>query len=75
MSKTYEARVVRVDDYVAETLERDADRMPPSYAEQAAILREQARVFRSSSSTNVVRLWEEKTVGFQRVVNRELPPA
>lgn len=50
MSKTYDVRVIRVDDFVAESLERTADEMPPSYAEQAAILREQAKVFSDLNS-------------------------
>jgi hypothetical protein len=74
MSKNYELRVVRVDDFVAESLETIANGMPPSYAEQANVLREQAKTLRSSSSTNTIRLWEETPATFQATVSRDLPP-
>jgi hypothetical protein len=73
MSTNYELRVVRVDDFVAESLGRFADGMPPSYAEQANSLRAQAKTLRNSSSTNTVRMWEETPATFQRTVDQELP--
>jgi hypothetical protein len=59
MPMEYTMRVIRVDDYVAERLEAQADEMPPSYKEQADLLREQAQVFRKSHGTATVRIWQE----------------
>jgi hypothetical protein len=59
MEKHAEPRVVRVDDFVAESLEEEANRMPPSYKAQADLLRQQAKNFRESGRTNMVRIWEE----------------
>jgi hypothetical protein len=49
---------MRVDDFIADYLEKDANALPPSFAERAAILREQARIFRQSSSTTKIRFWK-----------------
>jgi hypothetical protein len=59
MEKKYELRAIRVDDWVAELLETEADRMPPSYKEQADILRKQAQNYRNSSNTKIVHFWQE----------------
>jgi len=52
-------RFVRVDDFVAESLEAEANRLPPSERTRADILREQARIFRTSGNPRMVRVWEE----------------
>lgn len=52
-------RLVRVCDFVAEALEAEADRMPPSYKEQADSLRKSAETMRRLGSQKLVRLWEE----------------
>jgi hypothetical protein len=50
---------VRVDDFVAETLESEADMMPPWTKFQAGIWRDVAKDLRASESTKMVRVWEE----------------
>ncbi len=52
-------RLVRVSDFVAESLEAEADRMPPSYREQADSLRRSASLMRQVGSKKLVRVWEE----------------
>ncbi|MGD0228330.1 MAG: hypothetical protein ABSF71_39005 [Terriglobia bacterium] len=52
-------RLIRVDDYVAEILEGDADRLPPSMKEQAEVYRQMAQRFRQSDNQKMVRIWEE----------------
>lgn len=52
-------RVVKVCDFVAESLEAEADRMPPSNKEQADSLRKSAETMRSVGSQRLVRVWEE----------------
>jgi hypothetical protein len=52
-------RIVRVDDYIAEQLERQADEMPPSFADRANGLRESAQIFRRSQSNRFVTIVEE----------------
>jgi ribosomal protein L18E len=44
---------------VAETLEAEADMMPPSEISQADIWRDVAKDLRASKSTKMVRVWEE----------------
>jgi hypothetical protein len=56
--QTAEPRVVRVDDFIADHLEKEANAIPPSAGERAAILREQARIFRQSISTARIRVSE-----------------
>jgi hypothetical protein len=54
-----EWRLVRVADFVAESLEAEADRIPPSYKELADSLRKAATHMRESGSQKMVRVWEE----------------
>lgn len=51
-------RVIRVDDFIAERLENEAAKIPPSDAERAKVLLESARLFRESSSIKMVRVSE-----------------
>ena len=53
------SRLVRVDDFVAESLEAKADRMPPSFKAQADTLREAARIYRESGTSKMIRVSEE----------------
>ena len=52
------ARLVRVVDFVAETLEEEASRMPPSYKSGADSLRNMAAIFRKMENPRTVRVWE-----------------
>ncbi len=52
-------RLVRVVDFTAESLEAEADRMPPGYKPQAESLRKTARLLRASDNPKMVRVWEE----------------
>lgn len=52
-------RLVKVADFVAESLEAEADRTPPSYKEQADSLRKSAAFMRQHGSKKRVRVWEE----------------
>jgi hypothetical protein len=52
-------RVITVGEYIAELLEAEASRMPPSYKEQADILLERARLFRNDPNPNMVRIWRD----------------
>jgi hypothetical protein len=58
MEKEYEPRIMRVDDYVAESLEHQADILPPSHKDEAEMWRDAAKWFRASSGTKMVRVWE-----------------
>ena len=53
-----EPRVVRVVDFVAESLDEIARKIPASGKAQADSLRESARVMRESSNPKTVRIWE-----------------
>lgn len=59
MAKKMRLRVLRVVDHVAELLEAEANKMPPSFKAQADILRKAAVSQRESPSTRMTRLWEE----------------
>ncbi len=50
---------VRVNDFVADNLEAEADMMPPWTKFQAGIWRDVAKDLRASESTKMVRVWEE----------------
>ena len=52
------ARLVRVVDFVAETLEEEARRIPPSYKSRADSLRNMAAIFRKMNNPRIVRVWE-----------------
>ena len=58
MSEQYQLQKTTVGALVAEALEAEAKRMPPSYSEQAKILREQAANFRAHQ-TKVIHIWRE----------------
>lgn len=52
-------RLMRAVDFVADSLETEAAKMPPSAQGQADALRKAAKVYRESSSTKMVRVWED----------------
>jgi hypothetical protein len=52
------ARLVRVVDFVAETLEEEASRIPPSFKSHADSLRNMAAIFRKMNNPKLVRVWE-----------------
>ena len=56
-------RLVRVVDFTAETLDEEANRMPPSYKERAEILHKMADELRKSSNPKTVWIWEEVEEG------------
>jgi hypothetical protein len=51
-------RLVRVVDFVAESLEAEAAKMPPSYKVQADSLRAAAKLYRELDNPKQVRVWE-----------------
>lgn len=58
MPNKYELQTVTVGALVAEGLEAEANKMPPSYKEQADILRAQAQWYRENER-KLVRIWRE----------------
>ena len=48
----------RIDDYVAELLEREASLLPPGFEDNAEILR-QAKFFPESTRIETTVIWEE----------------
>lgn len=56
MSEGYELQETTVGALVAEGLEAEANRTPPSYSAQAEILRKQAAHFRAYE-TKVIHIW------------------
>jgi len=52
------ARLVRVVDFVAETLEEEASRIPPNYKSRSDSLRNMAAIFRKMNNPKMVRVWE-----------------
>jgi hypothetical protein len=59
MQQERNSRLVRVNDFVADNLEAEADMMPPWTKFQAGIWRDVAKDLRASESTKMVRVWEE----------------
>ncbi len=53
-----EPRVVRVVDFVVESLEEIASKIPASGKAQADTLRESARIMRESNNPKTVPIWE-----------------
>ena len=53
-------RLVRADDFAAETYENWAANLPPSQKEQADSYLGLAKSFRESGRTGMARIWEEK---------------
>jgi hypothetical protein len=60
MQQERNSRLVRVNDFVADNLEAEADMMPPWTKFQAGIWRDVAKDLRASESTKMVRAWEEE---------------
>jgi hypothetical protein len=58
MQQERNPRLVRVDDFAAETLEAEANKMPPWAKFQADIWRDVAKDLRASENTKMVRVWE-----------------
>jgi hypothetical protein len=54
-SNEKEPRVIRKDDLVAETLEEEADRMPPGPSEETRVRRESAKRLRASDDQRTVK--------------------
>jgi hypothetical protein len=52
-------RTITVGQYIAELLEVEASRLPPSQHANAEILREQAKTNRESLNPNLVRIWRQ----------------
>jgi len=52
-------RLVRVDDFVAESLEARANSLPSSEKAQAKNWRDVSKKLRASGSTRMVRVWDE----------------
>jgi hypothetical protein len=59
MLQEVKLRLVRVDDFVADTLEAQADKMPPWAKFQAENWRDVAKDLRESESTKIVWVREE----------------
>jgi hypothetical protein len=57
-------RLLRADDFVAETYEKWASNLPPSQKELGAYYLRTAKMFRESGRTGMVRVWEEEKVEF-----------
>jgi hypothetical protein len=53
-------RLVSVAELTAESLEAEANAMPPSFKEQAESLRKIAKTFREKKGTKMMRVWEEQ---------------
>ncbi len=58
MGNKLTARVLRADDFLAESLEAEANLLPPSEQAKADILRNSAKLYRESTGTKMVRVWE-----------------
>jgi hypothetical protein len=52
-------RLISVGDFVAESLETEANKLPPSKKEQAEIWRTAAKSQRELGSKKMIRVWEE----------------
>ncbi len=59
MAKKMQVRELRVVDHVAELLEAEANKMPPSFKAVADILGKAAVSQRESINPRMTRLWEE----------------
>jgi hypothetical protein len=60
MAKKTNPRTVSANEFLAESLEAEAEKLPPSKAAQASILRETAALYRTRKDSRLVRVWEEK---------------
>ena len=54
------ARVIPANHFVADSLEEEANRLPPSEKAKADTLREAAMLYRTLRSSKLVRVWEGK---------------
>jgi hypothetical protein len=70
MESRYEIRTIRIDDWIAESLENEANRIPPSHKEQADSLRRQAQIYRGSANPKTIQVWVELPPTFQTTVKR-----
>jgi hypothetical protein len=52
-------REITAGEFVAESLEGEAAKMPPSMKTQADILRDAAKIFREQGGKKKIRVWEE----------------
>jgi hypothetical protein len=57
-------REIKVGEFVAEELEREAAKMPPSSKAQADALRDAARLYREQGNKKKIRIWEDGEPGF-----------
>jgi hypothetical protein len=53
-------RLMRADDFVAETYEKMAAKLPPSEKDTATYYLSLAKSFRESGRTGQIRIWEQK---------------
>ncbi len=57
-------RLLRADDFVAETYEEWAANLPPSQKQLAEHYLRTAKMFRESGRTGMVRVWEKEKIEF-----------
>jgi hypothetical protein len=50
---------MRVDDFIAESLEREAGRIPPGHRPEIEALLQHASLLRSSQNSKMILIWEE----------------
>lgn len=72
MLKKNESRLVRSDDFIAELLESDAEKLPKSEGEAAGLLRKVAKRYRDSSRPKVIRVYEETQEDFNQAAFRSV---
>jgi hypothetical protein len=53
-------RAMRVDDFIADSLEREAGRIPPSHCPEVEALLQHASLLRSSQNSKMILIWEER---------------
>ena len=58
MTKETKSRSVRVKDYIAEVLEKEASHLPPSEAAKAEFLKNSANIMRDLGSPKVITILE-----------------
>jgi len=61
MPYTLSASMVTLNDFVASSLEAEADKMPTSMKDKADALRNAAMIYREHGSKQKIRVWEEGT--------------
>jgi hypothetical protein len=60
MAKKCTPRTISANQFLAESLDEEANNLPPSQAAKAAILRETANLYRARQGSKLVRVCEEK---------------